>query len=99
MRSSILSNNEIDKDDKHNRKLFFRVKRGSYLFNPNLSIKVEGEWVNIYELMSIDKLALRHKQQQQWWHIDVNEHLAKVLEHNKTLIKKQLEMKKIEDPD
>lgn len=92
--SSILSKNEVDKDDKNNRKLFMRVKRGSYLFNPNLSIKVEGEWVNIYELLSIDKLALRHKQQQQWWNIDVNEHLAKVLEYNKTLIRNQLEMKK-----
>jgi hypothetical protein len=41
--SSILSKNEISKDDKHNRKLFYRVVRGAYIFNPTLAIKVEDE--------------------------------------------------------
>jgi hypothetical protein len=88
--SSILSKNEIDKDGKHNRKLFYRVKRGSYLFNPSLSIKIEGEWINIYDLLSIDKLAHQHRQQQQWWISDGNEIAAKALEGNKAFIKMQL---------
>ena len=92
--SSILSKNEIDKDDKHNRKLFYRIKRGSYLFNPSLSIKVEGEWVNIYDLLSIDKLAHRHREQEKWWYSDLNERAAHSLAKNKALIKKQLEIKK-----
>nr|WP_281721563.1 ankyrin repeat domain-containing protein [Nitrosomonas nitrosa] len=56
--SSILSKNEINKDDKYNRKLFYRVMRGTYVFNPGLALKVEGEWVNIYDLLAIDKPAL-----------------------------------------
>ena len=95
--SSILSKNEVDKEDRTNRKLFMRVKRGAYLFNPNLSIKVEGEWVNIYDLLSIDKLALRHREQQQWWYSDMNERLAGVLEHNKTILKEQLQRKPQEE--
>ena len=57
--SSILSKNEINKDDKYNRKLFYRVMRGIYVFNPCLALKVEGEWSNIYDLLTIDKPVLR----------------------------------------
>ena len=91
--SSILSNNEVDKDHKNNRKLFFRIKRGSYLFNPKLSIKVEGNWINIYDLLPIDKLAHKQMQEQQWWPFDMNERIVEVLDHNKTIIKKQLQQK------
>jgi len=54
--SSILSKNEMDKDDRYNRKLFYRVLRGAYIFNPGLAIKIEGEWINIYDLLKIDRL-------------------------------------------
>ncbi len=92
--SSILSKNEMDKDDKANRKLFMRVKRGSYLFNPNLSIKVEGNWVNIYDLLSLDKLAHRHKEYQQRWYSDINIRWAEILEHNRAILKQQLQKKR-----
>ncbi len=65
--SSILSKNEISREEKHNRKLFLRVLRGAYIFNPNLALKVEGEWVNIYDLLSLEKLAPYHRQRQDWW--------------------------------
>jgi len=52
--SSILAKNEINKDDRHNRKLFYRVLRGAYIFNPGLALKVEEEWVNIYNLLTVD---------------------------------------------
>lgn len=42
--------------DRYNRKLFYRVKTGYYLFNPNLFIKVESEWRPIYQLLGLDKL-------------------------------------------
>ena len=32
--SSILSKNEVDRDDPYNRKLFRRIKRGHYIINP-----------------------------------------------------------------
>ncbi|MDM8560274.1 UvrD-helicase domain-containing protein [Candidatus Parabeggiatoa sp. HSG14] len=44
--SSILSKNEINRDDRYNRKLFLRVKRGCYIINPELSIRIEGTWQN-----------------------------------------------------
>ncbi|MGR8981439.1 MAG: ankyrin repeat domain-containing protein [Gammaproteobacteria bacterium] len=84
--SSILSKNEVEKDDKYNRKLFYRVRRGAYIFNPNLAIRVEGEWVNIYDLLNIDKLAPRHEARQEWWHRDINEfHEYKMKKHKAEL--------------
>ncbi len=59
--SSILSKNEINKDDKYNRKLFYRVMRGTYVFNPGLALKVEEEWINIYDLLAIDKPVLQYQ--------------------------------------
>ena len=96
--SSILSKNEMDREDKHNRKLFFRIKHGSYLFNPNLSIKVEGEWVNIYDLLSLDKLAYQHQEkgeeENQWYYFDRNEYVERMLDRYRLRIKKQLREKK-----
>lgn len=57
--SSILAKNEINRDDRYNRKLFYRVRRGVYLFNPGLALKVEGEWVNIYDLLVAEKPVLQ----------------------------------------
>ncbi|EDN68882.1 conserved hypothetical protein [Beggiatoa sp. PS] len=53
--SSILSKNETNRDDKYNRRLFLRVKRGYYVINPNLSVRIEDEWHNIYDLLKIKK--------------------------------------------
>ena len=62
--SSILAKNEINKNDKHNRKLFYRVLRGAYIFNPGLALKVEEEWINIYDLLTIDRLGPQYQDQQ-----------------------------------
>jgi len=86
--SSILSKNEISKDDKHNRKLFYRVLRGAYIFNPRLAIKVENEWVNIYDLLIIDRLAAQYQDKQAWWqHHDLNAYA----ENNMAACKKLLQ--------
>ncbi len=65
--SSILSKNEVSRDDKYNRKLFMRIKHGHYVMNPGLSLRVEGEWRNIYELLSFDMIAYRHEDQEAYW--------------------------------
>lgn len=57
--SSILSKNEINRNDPYNRKLFYRVQRGFYLFNPELALKVENEWIDIYDLLAIDRPILQ----------------------------------------
>ena len=85
--SSILSKNEIDKDDKHNRKLFYRVLRGAYIFNPRLALKVDDEWINIYDLLTIDRLAPQYQVKQDWWHHNYNEHAEKKMAVCKDLLK------------
>jgi hypothetical protein len=75
--SSVMAKNEIEKHDKQNRKLFYRVMRGAYIFNPKLAIKVEGEWVNIYDLLSIDKLMPQYEARQDWWRADYNAYREK----------------------
>ena len=65
--SSILAKNEIDRNQRYNRKLFKRAKRGHYVFNPDLSIKIEGEWMGIYTICKIDHLHFQPVNQDKWW--------------------------------
>lgn len=93
--SAILAKNEIHKDDRYNRQLFYRVMRGNYIFNPNLSIRVEGEWVNIYDLLDVDKLAPRHEAKQDWWwHRDINEVRENWMQTGKAELKRLLAEKR-----
>lgn len=55
--SSILAKNEVSRVGPYNRKLFYRLKRGSYLINPALALRVEDEWRRIYELLEPERLA------------------------------------------
>lgn len=50
--SSILSKNEIFRIGPYNKKLFLRVSRGYYVLQPNISLKVNEEWINIYTLLN-----------------------------------------------
>ena len=52
--SSILSNNEINRDYQYNRYLFIRTIRGHYIFNPELEVRDGDEWINIYRLLNYD---------------------------------------------
>ena len=54
--SSILSKNEVSRDDPYNRFLFVRVRHGRYILNPLLDVDVEGEWINVYDLIGISEL-------------------------------------------
>ena len=54
--SSILSKNEVNRDDKYNKKLFVRIQQGVYFPNPIMEIQVENEWINIYDLIELDSL-------------------------------------------
>jgi hypothetical protein len=96
--SAILAKNEVDKDDRYNRKLFYRVMRGAYIFNPNLAFRVEGEWVNIYDLLSIDRLAPRHDVKEDWWHRDFNEYRETQMKERKVELRRLLAEKRIAGP-
>jgi len=54
--SSILSKNEVERQDPCNRKLFVRVRLGRYILNPSLEIEIRGQWINVYDLIGISAL-------------------------------------------
>ncbi len=51
--SSILSKNEIERDDRYNKHLFIRVRRGYYLPNPRMEIQIGHEWKNVYDVAAV----------------------------------------------
>ncbi len=56
--SSILSKNEVHKNDPYNKRLFLRVATGKYVPNPLLAVAVNEEWVlcaGLTGLNSIDE--------------------------------------------
>lgn len=55
--SSILAKNEMYRQGKYNYKLFWRMRQGHYLFNPTLMLRVQGEWVNIYDYLQFGELV------------------------------------------
>ncbi|MFM8362420.1 MAG: hypothetical protein ACKOA4_06945 [Haliscomenobacter sp.] len=56
--NSILSKNEVGRDDPYNRKLFLRIARGVYVLNPDLDLLVaEDRWMNVYDIMMSEKMT------------------------------------------
>ncbi|MCH9691465.1 MAG: AAA family ATPase [Gammaproteobacteria bacterium] len=55
--SSILSGNEVSRDCKYNRKLFLRLRRGHYIINPKLKLRLDGEWVAIHKLLRLEDMG------------------------------------------
>jgi hypothetical protein len=84
--SSILAKNEVDRDDKYNRKLFRRLKHGHYIINPQLAVWVEGAWRNMYEVLSLDALGYRRQDRRDWYAFDPHERMQQQLQHFKTLV-------------
>lgn len=58
---SILANNEINRAYRYNRKLFARVINGGYILNPELQIKHNDQWCNIYSWLNLDQQLLKLK--------------------------------------
>lgn len=52
--SRYLSSNERDRDAPRNKKLFKRLRRGHYILNPALKIRVGNEWYQLYQLLSLE---------------------------------------------
>ncbi len=52
--SSILAKHEINCDDLYNKRLFLRVMRGYYILNPDLCIKSDDTWINVYTLLDLE---------------------------------------------
>ena len=55
--SSVLSGNEVHRDAPYNRKLFFRIRRGHYIINPNLKLRLGEDWMPIHDLLKLEDLG------------------------------------------
>ncbi len=55
--SSLLAKNEINRDDKYNKKLFLRLKNGIYILNPALKIQVKDNWVSQKEFYGLNTFS------------------------------------------
>lgn len=51
--SSLLSKNEVLREGPYNRKLFQRLKRGFYVLNPRLFIRINQEWHNLSQFLGL----------------------------------------------
>ena len=52
--SRYLSENEVERESSHNRKLFKRIKRGHYVLNPQLKIKLTDKWLDLHQLLALN---------------------------------------------
>ena len=64
--SSILSNNEFHKEYRYNRRFLFRVRRGHYVLNPRMDIRIGGEWIRIYDVLQHKHIAIQNYQNYRW---------------------------------
>ena len=54
--SGVLARNEVDRDERSNRRLFKRTSRGFYVLNPGLQVRIGDAWVAIYDLVEREAL-------------------------------------------
>lgn len=54
--SSILSKNEVNRNDLYNRKIFLRQRVGFYLLNPKVEIWEDENWVSLYSILGLNRL-------------------------------------------
>ena len=81
----VLSTHRMYTETPQGLKLFYRVMPDNYLINPELSLKVGSEWVNIYKLLNFDQLSLAH--QKKFGMIDTDAFYSGVLEEMKVQYK------------
>ena len=54
--SGVLARNEVDRDERYNRRLFKRTSRGFYILNPGLHVRIGEDWVRVYDLLEPETL-------------------------------------------
>jgi hypothetical protein len=89
--SGIFSKNEMYRADKQNRKLFYRLRQGHYVFNPSLMILVENQWLNIYDLLKLDKLAYQSDHKILWWDNHRQDYMDKLLADGRAFLHQELQ--------
>ncbi|MDA1074398.1 MAG: hypothetical protein O3A63_06515 [Proteobacteria bacterium] len=56
--SSILSKNEIHRDNPYNRRLFLRIQHGNYILNPGMKLRRGEDWRPLYEVLPTEDLGM-----------------------------------------
>ncbi len=49
--NGVLARNEVNRDYIYNRRIFRRTRRGVYILNPRMSLRIRDEWVPTYRLL------------------------------------------------
>ncbi len=54
--SATLAGNEVDREARYNRQLFWRISRGYYLPNPAIELERDGQWHNLYQMVHVAEI-------------------------------------------
>ena len=79
--SEVLATHKMHSDSPQSLELFYRIKPDNYLLNPNIALRIDDQWVAIYDLLCFDQLSMEHKKK--LGIIDVDEFYSGVLEEMK----------------
>lgn len=55
--TAVLAGHELFKVGPRNLRLFLRLHRGYYVFNPDLEIEVGEDWVGVYSFIGLERMA------------------------------------------
>ena len=56
--SHVLARNEVDREAPYNRRIFRRTSRGYYVLNPDMRVRIGGEWIGVYDLLEPEALLV-----------------------------------------
>ncbi len=83
--SEVLATHKMHSDNPQGLELFYRVMPDNYLLNPNIALRIDDQWVAIYDLLNFDQLSMRHEKKLGM--IDVDQFYSGVLEELKVQYK------------
>lgn len=55
--TAVLAGHEMFRPGRTSARVFLRLRRGYYVFNPDLEIEIGEDWVNVYSLIELDRLV------------------------------------------
>jgi hypothetical protein len=86
--SKVLATHKTHSDNPQSLELFYRIMPDNYLLNPNIALRIDNQWVAIYDLLSFDQLSMKHEKKLGM--IDVDAFYSGVLEDLKMQYKRVL---------
>jgi superfamily I DNA/RNA helicase len=86
--SEVLATHKMHSDNPQSLELFYRIMPDNYLLNPNIALRIDNQWVAIYDLLSFDQLSMKHEKKLGM--IDVDIFYSGVLEDLKMQYKRVL---------